>query len=294
MTYNFPTFATAYPGAAKRKGRLKISKQLRYKLACSKYNQQIDKFVYFINENSAFVHYATAKRELALSLITHYTTKHKNVESRLTAMMIDLRFVQAYLPGLTEEEEYILAKMHDDYSIKLKVNYLNSSEGVLHIGVYQGNKKLYFATFSIGYDNNIIIGSIQGANGKNSQGTIKSATKALFGLRPQQLLIWVLLDFANILKFNKVEAVSNDNHPSIKLRHKLKNKRPFIADYDQIWSSYHGTRLSSGNWEIPPMHLKPMVEIASKKRSMYRKRYAMLDNIHDSMASALNQNRRYF
>ncbi len=290
MTYHFPTFAKAYPRAVKRKGGLKISKQLRYKLACSKYNQQIDKFVHFINEDDAFIHYATAKKELALSLITHYTIKNKDVESRLTAMMTDLRFVQAYLPKLTEEEEYILAKMHDDYSIKLKINHLNSSEGVLHIGVYQGNKRLYFSTFSIGYDDNLTIGSIQGANGKESQGSIKSATKALFGLRPQQLLIWVLLDFANILKFNKVEAVSNNNHPSTKLRHRFKNKRPFIADYDQIWSSYHGKRLSSGNWEIPPMYLKPMAEISSKKRSMYRKRYAMLDEIHDSMSSALNQN----
>ncbi len=287
MSYQFASFLEAYPEEAKRKGRLRFSKELNYKWLCMIHKRNINEIVDYINQNESLVDYAKSKKEFPRALLKDYVSKGKSAHLRVRAMMADLNFATQHLPDTSDKSELILASIQDRFTIKLKINHLNCVEGVLQLGIYEGNKRLYIVSFSLGYEN-LLIGSIQGANDEMSKKLIKLATKAMFGLRPQQLMIWLMLELADILQFDKVEAISIDNHPLMKRRYKRKNKQLFIADYQQIWSSYNGKRLPNVNWEIPPMTLKSLEEVASKKRSMYRKRYAMLDDIRDSMMSALH------
>lgn len=60
-----------------------------------------------------------------------------------------------------------------------------------------------------------------------------------------------------------------------------------MADYDSFWLSIGGEKQDNGNFMLPlVMPRKPMEEIASKKRSEYRRRYALLDSLIQQMKQA--------
>lgn len=60
-----------------------------------------------------------------------------------------------------------------------------------------------------------------------------------------------------------------------------------MADYDSFWLSIGGEKQENGNFMLPlVMPRKPMEEIASKKRSEYRRRYALLDSLIQQMKQA--------
>ena len=60
-----------------------------------------------------------------------------------------------------------------------------------------------------------------------------------------------------------------------------------LADYDSFWRSLGGQQQENGNFALPlTMPRKPMEEIASKKRSEYRRRYILLDSLHQQVSQA--------
>ncbi|BFT80594.1 hypothetical protein GVv1_13860 [Enterobacter pseudoroggenkampii] len=60
-----------------------------------------------------------------------------------------------------------------------------------------------------------------------------------------------------------------------------------MADYDSFWISIGGEKQDNGNFMLPlVMPRKPMEEIASKKRSEYRRRYELLDSLIQQVKQA--------
>ena len=60
-----------------------------------------------------------------------------------------------------------------------------------------------------------------------------------------------------------------------------------MADYDSFWLSIGGEKQDNGNFMLPlVMPRKTIEEIASKKRSEYRRRYALLDSLIQQMKQA--------
>ena len=70
----------------------------------------------------------------------------------------------------------------------------------------------------------------------------------------------------------QIVAVSNDTHIYRSWRYRKKKEGKLLADYDSFWISIGGEKQDSGNFMLPlVMPRKPMEEIASKKRSEYRR-----------------------
>ena len=66
-------------------------------------------------------------------------------------------------------------------------------------------------------------------------------------------------------------------------KYRFNDSSRLLFDYDAFWAD-NGGALKQNYWYIPnTIERKSMDDIPSKKRSMYKKRYEMLDNIKQQL-----------
>ena len=122
----------------------------------------------------------------------------------------------------------------------------------------------------------IFIGGLQGCKVVNERERVVTVTRAMHGLRPKALLLFALQQLAEIWAITEIRAVSNVNHI---YRH-YRKRRSFAASYDEFWSECGGKPFSDCNFVLPASpNLRPIAEIKPGKRAMYRRRYAMLEEL---------------
>jgi uncharacterized protein VirK/YbjX len=142
---------------------------------------------------------------------------------------------------------------------------------------YQGKRTLF-------------IGGLQGAKANVSHEAIQSATKACHGLFPKRLLLEACTELATFMGMEQIIAVSNTTHIYKSWRYRKKKQGKLFADYDSFWQSLSGEQNADGTFLLPStIARKPMEEIASKKRSEYRRRYELLDSLQAQIAAALKR-----
>jgi uncharacterized protein len=133
------------------------------------------------------------------------------------------------------------------------------------------------------------IGSIQGGVDKDD---IKVLTKAMHGLRPSSLMIFIAqeLNKAMGIKITNLLGLGGAIHP---IKKKYMINLSFVHkinfDYDSFWIELGGSLRPDGCFELPlTAGFRENEEIKSKKRAMYQRRYALMRylsvQIHDSMA----------
>ena len=126
------------------------------------------------------------------------------------------------------------------------------------------------------------LGCIQGRGGCE---VMCQVTKSMHGLRPRCLMVFVLQEVAGTLGVKKILGAGNAIHANrrkhlvhLPFRHNI----PF--DYDAFWSEF-GAELDAEGWFHLPTRLirRTHNNIKPNKRSMYVKRYEMLDEIADQI-----------
>ncbi|MDR2262420.1 MAG: VirK/YbjX family protein [Enterobacter asburiae] len=126
----------------------------------------------------------------------------------------------------------------------------------------------------------LFIGGLQGAKAHVPHELIQGATKACHGLFPKRLLVEAAMTLGAAFPVEQIVAVSNATHIYRSWRYRKKKEGKLLADYDSFWLSIGGEQRDNGNFVLPlTMPRKPMEEIASKKRSEYRRRYELLDSL---------------
>lgn len=164
-------------------------------------------------------------------------------------------------------------------------------EGEANMFLYMEDTLLAALTFSIVQrpeGPTMIVGGFQGAHRSTPHEVIKQATKSCYGLFPKRLLLESLQRVAAETGVQRILAVSDTGHVFRSLRYRHRKKNVFVASYNEFWDSISATPYSSALYDVPlELPRKPMEEIASKKRSEYRKRYTLLDELHESTASLL-------
>jgi uncharacterized protein VirK/YbjX len=162
-------------------------------------------------------------------------------------------------------------------------------EGQLAISLFLDVDRIYSVAFSMGGDESntsIVIGGVQGFSDPNAAAVIRKLTKDLYGMRPRDYLLHVLKLLATELSVSAIDAISDEGH-----RSNLRFSKAFkYAEYDEIWREHGGIRRGNGFYCLPTEYRKkPMAEIPAKKRSMYKKRYAHMDeaaaHIHSIVSS---------
>lgn len=159
-------------------------------------------------------------------------------------------------------------------------------EGEFTLGLYDDKgHRLYSVTFSLQGDGprTAVVGCLIGGGSLEEE---KIITKAAHGMRPKNLIFFVLQCFLKNLGVEKLWAVSKDSHVYW-ARARRRDRIKF--DYDVFWEEIGGWRVEEGGHFILPLNYerRSPQEIRSNKRALYQRRYAMLDDVEARIRLAL-------
>lgn len=185
----------------------------------------------------------------------------------------------------------IAGKDEQQFTVRLCADAFMDKEGEATLVFCDGqNTALAEMTFTLCQfegKSTLFIGGLQGAKAHVPHELIQSATKACHGLFPKRLLVEAAMTLGASFPVEQIVAVSNDTHIYRSWRYRKKKEGKLLADYDSFWLSLGGEKQDSGNFMLPlVMPRKPMEEIASKKRSEYRRRYELLDSLIQQVKQA--------
>ena len=124
------------------------------------------------------------------------------------------------------------------------------------------------------------VGVMQGRGG-GGEDVVKAATKAMHGLRPKSLMVFLAQEIVRALRIGGLRGVGNGiqvyraNAPRL-----FHAQKKFHFDYDEFWTEAGG-ELAPDGWFTLPLKTQPRADedIPGHKRSMYRKRYALLEDL---------------
>ncbi|EFH8762370.1 DUF535 domain-containing protein [Escherichia coli] len=147
--------------------------------------------------------------------------------------------------------------------------------------------RLTFSIISTENGYSAFIGGLQGGPKDMGPDVIRWATRACYGIFPKRILLEAFCSLMKFCDIREILAVSECSHVFRQLRYRYYKRKSFVAIYSSFWRSVAGEVY--GEWFRLPNKIarKPLSDIASKKRSEYRKRYRLLDDIHHKVVSSL-------
>ncbi|MEV3831279.1 VirK/YbjX family protein [Aeromonas allosaccharophila] len=163
-------------------------------------------------------------------------------------------------------------------------------EAELALSIVNGEgQRLYSCAFSLAGSAErlmLMIGSMQGPEPAvdNAQARVRELTKEGHGLRPKSLLVQLVLQLAQTMGAAEVLAVRKRAHVFQAKRYSSKQKANLQADYDELWQEFDARDVDANFVALQAQPRKPLEEIASKKRAMYRRRYEWLDLLVQEMS----------
>ncbi|WP_049256535.1 VirK/YbjX family protein [Neisseria bacilliformis] len=278
--FTFPDYPTVYTQTPKLS-----SQYLKYTLRTLLHRRHIRAFETLINSRPEYQALYAKRAQDAYPLLHAFIDKRLNAAQRLAAIEYDLAAAVRHFPAATlarldtPDTPVPLATLSDGLTLVLNRNGICTDEGMWALTLTDENRsRLYTATFAL-TSAGLLAASVQGPAGSEAKDTVRRLTKQLHGLRPQQLMTAALQYLAAALGLN---ALGIAHSRQAKLRWKLKKR--VKMNYDHFWQESGAALGSDGHWHLPAEpQRKDIADIESKKRSMYRKRYQMLDDLEAAL-----------
>jgi uncharacterized protein len=220
-----------------------------------------------------FLHHALSRRKTANLIASHYDRLLNTLDPRLVRA-----FLRAEIIGLAQFK----GRSGADYELRLAQNDLNPREGELFVILVRKADERTLAAlcatigaWESGGPPDLWIGGLQGCKGEDGKADTVQATRDLWGLRPKDLMIHVAYALAETFGAARIKAVSTDGHVL-----ERRNAKLWHADYDGFWRELNGEPLANGFFLLPEVRLRRSIdEVPSNKRSAWRARYALVDEI---------------
>lgn len=180
---------------------------------------------------------------------------------------------------LSEAKPWHVLDLGGGFSACLDLNDLHPEEGLWALSLRTAEQdRVFQLSFGFARDGAILVGSVQG--GKRSTTfqpdvAIKALTKQCHGLRPQHLIVHLLMALAKQWNCSDVHFVDP--------RHQAKSRwyRPphhIRFDYLGLFDELGMQQQVNGHWRAPlALPRRDLSEVDSRKRAQYRRRYDMLD-----------------
>jgi uncharacterized protein VirK/YbjX len=177
-----------------------------------------------------------------------------------------------------------LVELTDQTRVVLSLNDVSFHEGLWQIGLIGADGvRLYSIGFGFTDTRTLLMGNVQGPSLKDDGlDRIRDVTHAAHGMRPPHLLVHTLRVLAAQWGATRLCGVDPENH--VKGRWNLRASR-LRFDYRAFWAEHEGARAEDGNWSLPlGTAMRPLEEVPTKRRAMYRRRYAMLEALQQAVA----------
>jgi uncharacterized protein VirK/YbjX len=214
-------------------------------------------------------------------LMNHLLDRRFGAQARLRATLASLRVVCPSMGAPAQVERFLaegleLGRLEDGTRIELSLNGVSFHEGLWQLALVAADgTRLYSLGFGLVDDKTLLIGNVQGPSQGDGLEHVRTLTHAAHGLRPPYLLLHVLRRLAAGWGVADLRGIDPEHH--VKGRWNLRDSR-LRFDYRAFWTDCGATRHAHGHWLLAPAApQRPLEEIASKRRAMYRRRYAMLD-----------------
>ena len=163
-------------------------------------------------------------------------------------------------------------------------------EGQLVLNLFAGDVRIYSIAFSFGCevgDTVAYVGAIQGGNTTGVMADYKDLTKTLHGMRPRDFLVELLRSLCRAAGVKKIYAIAEASRQHRSNYFGRAKSDVLSLDYDEIWTERGGVRVNDDFFVLAMAPaLKPLEEVASKKRAMYRRRYELLETLDVRIALA--------
>jgi uncharacterized protein VirK/YbjX len=253
-----------------------------------------------LNAESPMAELLTECPETIGAMVWPYQCAAWDAETRFRRISEHLDVVRQ-IPGLTLalDDKLVLANLSAISSgVSLIIDRAPwlAREGHLALSLFKDDFRAFSVAFSLSKEPELtlFIGGLQGRRADEVLALYRDLTKDFEGMRPRDFLIESLRLFAVKIGVRHIYAVAEDHKIS---RHKyFAGKETSGLNYDEAWLERGGSRVAVTHFELPlGGSRRPLEEVPAKKRSMYRRRYEMLDAIDAAMPSDLaTAERRHF
>ena len=190
------------------------------------------------------------------------------------------------LLDLYREKNYLLweGPVLDDQPLSLMLYYEagQRKEGLLSVMLRLEKKPLYQIIFWIAPNKNGLpsmwIGAMQGPNMDDAREIVKKATKLCHAYRTKNLILYAAQAVARSLGLSHIYAVTNEGYYA---NNHVRTDRKLKTDFSDFWREAGGHETDDSRFdELPLMETrKTMEEVPTRKRAVYRRRFAMLDEL---------------
>ncbi len=223
------------------------------------------------------------------ALLRKFCDNRWNASARLAH--IQQNFLQAerlwgvdFCQRLVQEERILLAECAENYCVYLTINQIDPFEGFFALSLQtKDGTRIYDSSFTLLTPNQLLIASLQGSNEKDAAQLMKATTKGLFGVRPMFMMTQIFRFFCE----NSDLLLCGIAHKN-QCKYRFNDSSRLLFNYDEFWQENGAEKNEQGYWQIPLTdNRKPLEDIASKKRAMYRKRYAMLDDCREQIRAVM-------
>ncbi|ADO49160.1 VirK/YbjX family protein [[Enterobacter] lignolyticus] len=221
---------------------------------------------------------------LSMNMQRQSTIDALNWHYQTMAQRLPAQVLNGYLSKAGITLATLTGRDEQTFAIRLRADAMLDKEGEATL-IFCDSEKTVLAemTFTLcQFDgkHTMYIGGLQGAKAHVSHELIQVATKSCNGLFPKRLLVETAMIIGKQLGVESIRAVSNETHIYRSIRYRKKKQDKLHADYNSFWESLGGSVDGHADFLLPlVMPRKPMEEIASKKRSEYRRRYELLDSL---------------
>lgn len=221
-----------------------------------------------------------------------------SADERLGAVASHYRQMDSLAPQLelTHDENLVLARL-DQVRPGLRLVLDRASwfmrEGEFVLNTFIDQQRIYSLAFSFGRtdeENVVLVGALQGIRDASMPDLYKELTKEMHGLRPRDFIVDALRFLAVQTGATRILAISNNQRQHRSRYFRDQKDVDLAGDYDQIWEEQGGTLQANGFYAFPGRsEARPLEEVASKKRAMYRRRYEFLAQVEASIADHLTK-----
>ncbi|WP_334156685.1 VirK/YbjX family protein [Oryzomicrobium sp.] len=136
----------------------------------------------------------------------------------------------------------------------------------------------------------IYVGCLQGTSAPDCKETLAACTRAMHGLRPRDLLLWALRQIGQEIDARDIYAISHRFQQYASWHYTFGGGKTIQANYDDAWTEAGGVALSNGFFHLPvQVEERPLSEVKSSKRAMYRRRYEMLAAMRQEILVSLHR-----
>ena len=270
---------------------------LVFGIRCRLHAREVKKLEEFLHHSPFRQQFFAAHPEIFAQLTRQFFYRGSTAKERLACIIETIEFLEKRLKLSTIEKMYL----HEGNPFELLRIPFGDRELTLDFFFRRGEIKkgsmsrflrldgqpVYHINFwlsSIDTRPALYIGCHQGS--KDGLGINKALTKAFFGCRPKNLILDLLRVLAQELGIQELRAVSDygfyaNNH--------IRRDRKLRISYDKFWLECGGHPTDDPRFfQLPLIEpRKSMEEVPTRKRAVYRRRFAWLDDIEQQLRTAL-------